>query len=77
MSEPEEKVQFKPIRRKNIRQRKASSDEDTTKPDDDTEIHVKLEVINETKEKQKLRNRSHGVNMFVAQSLNRKGFHEF
>lgn len=66
MSEPEEKVQFKPIRRKNIRQRKASSDEDTTKPDDDTEIHVKLEVINETKEKQKLRNRSHGVNMFVA-----------
>lgn len=65
MSESEEKVQFKSIKRKNIRQRKASSDEETPAKEDDTEIQAKLEVISETKEKQKLRNRSHGVNMYV------------
>lgn len=63
MSDSEEKVQFKPIKRKNIRQRKISSEEDLPEKEDDTEIQHKLEVINETKEKQKLRNRSHGMNM--------------
>ena len=63
MSESEEKIQFKPVKRKNIRQRKVSSDEETLEKEEDTEIQAKLEVINETKEKQKLRNRSHGVNM--------------
>lgn len=60
MSESEEKVSFKPIKKKNLRQRKKSSDEETSEKEE--ESVVKLELIHETKEKQKLRNRSHGVN---------------
>lgn len=63
MSESEEKIRFKPIKRKNLRQRKASSDEEAPAQEEYSDIQTKLEVINETKEKQKLRNRSHGVNM--------------
>lgn len=55
----EEKVQFKSIKRKNLRQRKNSSENEDDK--DDVES-VNLDLINETKEKQKLRERSHGVN---------------
>lgn len=62
MSEPEEKVQFKAIKRKNIRQRKTSSDDETIGQEEATGSHAKLEVINETKEKQKLRARAKGVN---------------
>lgn len=59
----EEKVQFKSIKRKNLRQRKHSSDEEKeTKDEDDRELQSKLELIHETKEKQKLRQRCHGVN---------------
>lgn len=63
MSESEEKIQFKPIKRKNIRQRKKSSDEETSDKEGEPKSQVKLEVINETKQKQKLRNRSNGVNV--------------
>lgn len=54
----EEKIQFKSIKKKNLRQRRRSksvSDEEESK---DVGEEVKLEVIHETKEKQKLRNRS-------------------
>jgi hypothetical protein len=63
MSESEEKTQFKVIKRKNIRQRKVSSDEESEQKEEETEIQLKSELINETKEKQKLRARSNGVNM--------------
>jgi hypothetical protein len=63
MSESEEKIQFKPIKRKNIRQRKNSSDDEAVEEkEDDHVIKEKLEVIAETKEKQKLRSRQCGVN---------------
>lgn len=59
----EEKIKFKPIKRKNLRQRKRSSDEeDGTKDEDEREIQSKSELIHETKEKQKLRTREKGVN---------------
>jgi hypothetical protein len=58
----EQKIEFKPIKRKNVRQRKQSSDEEDVKREDEAEIRAKLELIHETKEKQKLRNRSNGVN---------------
>lgn len=58
----EEKVQFKAIKRKNLRQRKQSSDDDEAEKEDACD-QAKLEVIHETKEKQKLRNRSNGVNV--------------
>lgn len=63
MSELEEKIQFKPIKRKNIRQRKDSSDEEAQEKNGEAQVQAKLEVINETKEKQKLRNRAHGVTL--------------
>ncbi|KAG5675423.1 hypothetical protein PVAND_005329 [Polypedilum vanderplanki] len=59
----EEKIEFKPIKRKNLRKRKQSSDEETAINEDEAEIQAKLELIQETKEKQKLRNRSNGVNV--------------
>ena len=61
MSSEEGKVLFKSIKRKNIRQREKSqsSDEEGAKSQDKDD----LEIIQETKEKQKLRNRSHGVNV--------------
>lgn len=62
MSESEEKIQFKTVKRKNIRQRKKSSDDEAAGREEETGSHAKLEVINETKEKQKLRARAHGVN---------------
>jgi hypothetical protein len=62
MSE-EGKVLFKPIKRKNIRQRKPSNDEQVVEQEDESELQAKLEIIHETKEKQKLRNRSNGVNV--------------
>lgn len=56
----EEKIQFKPIKRKNLRQRRHSSDnEEDAGKEDERETLAKLE---ETKEKQKLRNRTNGVN---------------
>jgi hypothetical protein len=61
----EEKIQFKSIKRKNMRQRKkSSSDEEgeTSKTNEDEGGDTKLEIIHELKEKQKLRNRSQGVN---------------
>lgn len=58
----EEKIQFKPIKRKNLRQRRRSSDEEDGNKEDEHEIQSKLELIQETKEKQKLRQRSQGVN---------------
>lgn len=61
MSESEEKIQVKPVKRKNIRQRRKSSDDEASGKEEQTESHEKLEVINETKEKQKLRARAHGV----------------
>lgn len=63
MSESEEKVQFKAPKRKNLRQRKKSSDDEDTLKEDETEIQSKLELIHETKEKQKLRERSNGVDV--------------
>lgn len=63
MSE-DEKMQFKAPKRKNIRQRRRSSDEEVAEyKEDDREIQSKLELIHETKEKQKLRNRTKGVNV--------------
>lgn len=65
----EEKVQFKPIKKKNLRQRRKSSDnEEGGKNDEETETLAKLE---ETREKQKLRNRSNGVNA-VSLALGKK-----
>lgn len=65
----EEKVQFKPIKRKNLRQRRNSSDnEEGGSKDVGRETLAKLE---ETKEKQKLRNRSNGVNA-VSLALGKK-----
>lgn len=60
----DEKISFKSIKRKNIRQRKksASSDEEDGKIKNE-DIKEKLEIIQETKEKQKLRIRNSGVNM--------------
>lgn len=58
-----EKMQFKLIKRKNLRQRKQSSDEEAIDKEKDTEIQSKIELIHETKEKQKLRNKSNGVNV--------------
>lgn len=60
MNNEEGKVLFKSIKRKNIRQREKSqsSEEEGAKSQDKDD----LEIIQETKEKQKLRNRSHGVN---------------
>lgn len=63
MSESEDKIQFKPNKRKNIRQRRKSSDEETSDKEGESSTQMKLEVINETKEKQKLRARAHGVNV--------------
>lgn len=40
-----------------------SSDEESEQREEETEIQLKSELINETKEKQKLRARSNGVNM--------------
>lgn len=59
----EVKVIFKSIKRKNLRQRKRSqsSDGEGVKSQDSFD----LEIIQETKEKQKLRNRSHGVNAYA------------
>lgn len=60
----EVKVQFKSIKRKNLRQRKHSSEEEEgTKAEDEKELQSKLELIHETKEKQKLRQREKGVNV--------------
>lgn len=60
MNNEQGKVLFKSIKRKNIRQREKSqsSEEEGAKSQDKDD----LEIIQETKEKQKLRNRSHGVN---------------
>lgn len=63
MSDSEEvKITFKPIKKKSLRQRKESSGEEESVKEDLIELESKLELINETKERQKLRNRSKGVN---------------
>lgn len=62
MSEEQEKVTFKSIKKKNIRQRRRLSDDDDQQHDEAEDSHAKIDVILETKEKQKLRERSHGVN---------------
>lgn len=54
---------FKSIKRKNIRQRTCASDEDSQEKDDVAVEQSKLELIHETKEKQKLRTRPQGVNV--------------
>lgn len=59
----EDKAQFKPVKRKNIRQRKQSSDVEGAEKEEESAIRAKSELIHETKEKQKLRNRSNGVNV--------------
>lgn len=65
----EEKIQFKPIKKKNLRQRRVSSDnEEDVKKDEEVETLAKLV---ETKEKQKLRNRVNGVNA-VSLALGKK-----
>ena len=65
----EVKIQFKPTKKKNLRQRKMSSDnEEDCKKDGEAEILAKLE---ETKEKQRLRNRVNGVNA-VSLALGKK-----
>ena len=61
MSDSEVKILFKPNKKKNLRQRKQSSDEETPEKQKPTEIDNDS-VINETKERQKLRNRVNGVN---------------
>ena len=61
MSDSEVKISFKPIKKKNLRQRKQSSDEETSDKQKAVEIDSDS-VINETKERQKLRNRVNGVN---------------
>lgn len=59
----EDKVVFKSIKRKNLRQRRNSPDDDEAQAhDEDQETSVKVDLIQETKDKQKLRERSHGVN---------------
>jgi hypothetical protein len=63
MSESEEKIQFKAPKRKNIRQRKNSSDEEDPEKQKESAAQSKLELIHETKEKQKLRTRANGVNV--------------
>lgn len=60
MSESEEKIQFKPIKRKNIRQRKSSQSDEESPANEDK---AKLDLIYETREKQKLRTRQSGVNV--------------
>ncbi|CAG9799015.1 unnamed protein product [Chironomus riparius] len=64
----EEKIQFKPIKKKNLRQRRVSSDNEEGCKSNEAEILTKLE---ETKEKQKLRNRANGVNA-VSLALGKK-----
>lgn len=62
MSDTEEKIKFKAPKRKNIRQRKKSSDDEESHEKEDERVdQSKLEMIHETKEKQKLRNRQSGV----------------
>lgn len=56
-SEKETKVVFKTIKKKNVRQRKKSSDEEVSGTEENIEVESKLELITETKEKQKLRQR--------------------
>lgn len=51
----QERVQFKPKSKRNLRQRIKTEDSD-----DDQEVLTKLE---ETKEKQRLRNKTNGVNL--------------
>lgn len=58
----EDKVVFKSIKRKNLRQRRTSSDDDDQQHEEGDESKPKIDLILETKEKQKLRERSHGVN---------------
>lgn len=61
MSESGEKVQFKPPKRKNLRQRRQSSDDEAPAEDQQAAVQSKLEMIHETKEKQKLRVKPNGV----------------
>lgn len=64
MSDSEGKVVFKPIKRKNIRQRKSSSDDEASQEKEEASVaQSKRELIHETKEKQKLRARPQGVNV--------------
>jgi hypothetical protein len=61
MSDSEVKIAFKSIKKKNMRQRKKSSDEEGEEKEGN-EIEAKTDLINETKERQKLRQRANGVN---------------
>lgn len=64
MSDSESKFQFKSIKHRNIRQRRCPSDEEASQEKDDVAVEQsKLELIHETKEKQKLRTRPQGVNV--------------
>lgn len=65
MSE-EDKVLFKKVKRQNVRQRRTSADEADALKEDEIEIQAKLEKIQETKEKQKLRERPYGVPGYLA-----------
>lgn len=58
--EPEQKIVFKPSKRKNLRERTISSDEDEQKNDEEDFSSKKL---HEMKERQKLRNRQNGVSL--------------
>lgn len=43
--EEKNQIQFKPAKKKNIRQRKQSSDEEIQDKEDETDIHTKLGVF--------------------------------
>lgn len=61
MSEGEEKILFKPPKRKNLRQRRQSSDDEAAEQNEQNAVAFKLEMIHDTKEKQKLRVKPNGV----------------